>query len=139
MGWIRNLVVWLGAALLASLICTYSWSQMFEGWGTPRGRPNIVGTPLHAESAMWIGIGITSLLFTTIGSLVLSYLFWCLNNISYQARYFIIIGVGLTFGCMWMIAMGALQSPVAIGAGAIYGLCTGCFWVGLHQAMRRLG
>lgn len=138
MGWIRNLVVWLGAAVLASLVCTYSWSQMFNGWGIPRGRPNIVGAEFHGDPRMWFGIGMGSVVFTTIGSGFLSFVFLRLSNFSYSVRYFIIIGVGLFSGCVWMLAIGALQSPVAIAAGAIYGLFTGCFWVGLHRATHRL-
>ena len=128
---VRDLAIWLGAPLLASLLCTLGWTVIAGGkmvW-------SITADGTMANLRVAVSMGMASVLFTIGGSTVLSLMFAGLSALPTVNRYFILVGFGAIAGGFLMLFLGA--PPVGITAGAIYGVVTACFWVGLHSAVHR--
>jgi hypothetical protein len=112
---LRGIAVWLCAPLLASFLCTLSWSV-------------ILGGRMAMREA--ITVGIASLAFTLVGSAVLSGLFAGMGARPVRQRYILLVGLGGLIGGATMLLLEGW--PTIVWAGAVYGLATACFWVGLH-------
>jgi hypothetical protein len=127
MNYIRGVAVWIFAPLLASLLCTFAW------WIAPSGAW-AMGIPIGVSN--WRIAAAYSLLtmpFTVAGSAFLSLLFAGMTARPVVHRYFILVGLGALIGGAILLILGLPASFIA--AGAIYGVVTACFWVGLHRAV----
>ena len=128
MNFARGVAVWLGAPLLASLVCT-------SVWAVAGGMAVISSDPAAANWRVMIGVGEMTLLFTIPGSAILSGIFGLMNSRSTVYRQGFIIGFGIVGGGA---AMLLLKFPAAIVLiGCIYGFVTACFWIGLHRITHR--
>ena len=117
MKYVRGLAVWLGAPVLASALCTTVWS-----W---------TASDAMSDRRIAVSLGLASLMFTIGGSTFLALLFAGMNALPIIHRYSILVGVGALAGGATMVVLGT--TTVGIEVGAIYGVATGCLWVGLHR------
>ena len=114
---VRGLTVWLGAAVLASLICTTIWRLADPGF-------------LHAGEVLLVGC--VTLFFTTAGSAALTLLFALTGPRPVVSRYVILLIVGPVAGAVVFLGIPALAA-----IGAAYGAATSGCWVSLHWAIHR--
>ena len=126
-----DVAVWLGAPLLASVLCTMGWAALAASKTV--GSMADVGT--MANLRVSISMGIASLVFTTGGSTLMSLMFAGMAARPILHRYFVIIGLGPIVGSLLMAFTTA--SLIGITAGTIYGVVTALCWVGLHRAIHR--
>jgi hypothetical protein len=79
MSLLRGIAVWIGAALMASFLCTVLWSVVVPGQMTDR--------------RVAVSIGIASLFFTLIGSALISGLFAGMSARPTRHRRLILVGL----------------------------------------------
>ncbi len=115
---VRGLTVWLGAPLLASLLCSAGW-QLASGGHLAEWRPIV-------------GLSLMALIFTIGGSTLLSLAFAAMEALAAITRYIALICLGAFAGGAIMIPFG---TPGSVLAGIIYGVATASFWAGLHRAV----
>lgn len=114
---VRGLTVWLGAPILASVICTYGWGLALGGnpsdWGAP-----IAFSPF-------------TMIFTIGGSTVLAYLhdaLWAARRIE---RNLVLITVGLGLGGAFLAFVTSSWEFFPVGSS--YGAVTAFLWIALHR------
>ena len=132
---VRGITVWLGAPVLASLLCTLAWyaSTSFLHatiWYEPA---NHLIWDSRDNQLVFAAIGVTSLFFSIVGSAFLSILFETMSARTVSSRYIVLIVFGAVVG-FGMIAILPGGGALAL-AGSLYGLATACLWVGLHQTI----
>jgi hypothetical protein len=113
---LRDIAVWLGAPMIASLFCTAVWSAAS-------------GSQM-ADLQVAISLGLGALFFTVVGSAMASLLFAGMNSRPIRHRYLSLLMLGGPAGGATMLFLGS--SLAGVTAGALYGLVTACVWVGLH-------
>jgi hypothetical protein len=116
---VRGLTVWLGAPILASVLCTYGWSVALGGnpreWGTA-----IAFSPF-------------TMIFTIGGSTVLAYLhdaLWAARRIE---RNLVLIAVGLGLGGAFLAFVTSFWEFFRVGSS--YGVVTAALWIALHRVV----
>ena len=115
--WLRGLIVWLGAPLVASFLCTL----VIE----------IAGGDLSAFALRFgLGLAVLSLVFTIPGSALLALIYSGLENASVRRawRLFALAPCGFLAGGAAMTASGNWST---IAMGAFFGTTTALAWVGL--------
>jgi hypothetical protein len=113
--WIRGLTIWVGAALIGSVVGTVGLQLISHGgWA---------GEDLRSL----IGIGLLTLVFTVAGSALLFLAFWRLAKLRAVDgwSYAILVLFGGLAGAFMLSFLGAS------GIGAAYGVVTALAWVAL--------
>lgn len=116
---VRALTVWLGAPILASLLCTAVW-QIASGGNL-------------SEWRLVIAISVTAFVFALGGSTILSLAFVAMPTVPVTGRYIVLLTQGAVAGGIWMLLVG--NSGAETTAGAVFGAVTAALWVGLHRAV----
>jgi hypothetical protein len=119
---VRGLIVWLGAAVVASFGCTTILHFAMGGDTSEAGFRAI------------LGLGLVTLIFTIAGSAALTLAFAAVGQrgLSLGMRYVVLIGLGAAAGGAVMLPFRTSDTVVA---GVVYGVATASVWVGLHRAI----
>lgn len=114
---VRGLVLWIGPAVLGSLICTLVFLATVEGG--------------LSQTAIFQAGFAASLWFTLGGSALLLLAFAALRPRRIAVRYAILLALGLGAGAAMMAMFGSLFMAV----GAVYGVVTAAAWIVLHRLL----
>lgn len=114
---LRGLSLWLGAALLGSMVTTGIADAVLGG--------------RTLQDFHWIWIGLFALIFTVGGSAFLCLAFAWMGDRSFRvpARYGVLLVAGAAAGALILVPVG---TPILLLAGLAYGLATALAWVTLH-------
>ena len=123
--WLRSLTIWLGAALLGSIL----------GWvGLQLFRPVFHLFPQPDDVEMLFGQILMPFIFTVFGSALLALAFGVIDRLHVAApwKYLVLLVIGTVAGGLMLSWGGA---PFFL-LGAAYGALTTVAWVALLVALR---